>query len=262
MLLAAWTVMVLAGMTAGQELPKVDLHVHLVDETNRARSLTPAQAVALSKRLGVTFGVLGEGGCAGDIRDDRTLRAFLDSLEGLPVYRGLQVYGFEWTRCLSEENRRQLDYIAADALIFPDKGGKQVWLWLPGVSFPDADEFMERYVDFNVRVLSQAIQVWSNPTYLPESLKPRYAELWTPERMDRVIAAAVRNGVAIEINAHFQVPSLAFLRRAKAAGARFTFGSNEHGAGVGEIGYCLRIAGELGLTPGDVWSPARAPGGQ
>ena len=36
------------------------------------------------------------------------------------------------------------------------------------------------------------------------------------------IAAAVKNRVAIEINAHFQIPSEKFIRRAKAAGARFS----------------------------------------
>jgi histidinol phosphatase-like PHP family hydrolase len=75
--------------------------------------------------------------------------------------------------------------------------------------------------------------------------------------MDRVIAAAVKNGVAIEINAHFQIPSPAFIRRAKAAGARFSIGSNRHAVGIGEIDYCLKTARDCGLTAKDIWTPAR-----
>jgi histidinol phosphatase-like PHP family hydrolase len=116
---------------------------------------------------------------------------------------------------------------------------------------------MDRYVEHNLRVLSQHIQIWANPTYLPESLKSRYDALWTPERMDRLIAAALKNGVAIEINAHFQIPSAAFIRRAKAAGAKFSIGSNRHVEGIGEIEYCLRTARECGLTAKDIYVPAR-----
>jgi histidinol phosphatase-like PHP family hydrolase len=116
---------------------------------------------------------------------------------------------------------------------------------------------MNRYVDYNLRVLGQPIQVWANPTYLPESLQSRYDELWTPERMDKVIAAAVNNNVAIEINAHFRIPSTAFIRRAKAAGAKFSIGSNRHVNGIGEIDYCLRTARECGLTAKDIYLPSR-----
>jgi len=240
-----------------QALPKVDLHVHIHDEDHPAQSLKPAQATEISKKLGVTFGILGEGGCAGDIRNDATLTEFLTALEPEPVWRGLQVYGFNWQNCLSPALRARLDYVAADALIFPDKSGKHLWLWLPTVKIEDAQDFMDRYVAFNVKVLSQPIQVWSNPTYIPEVLKARYDELWTPERMDQVIQAAVKNHVAIEINAHFRIPSLAFLRRAKAAGARFSFGSNEHAHGIGEISWCLDVAKQLGLQPADLFIPAR-----
>jgi len=152
-------------------------------------------------------------------------------LKSLPLWRGLQVYGFGWQNCLSKQVRDQLDYIAADALVFPDQNGKGIWLWVPGVTFADPEDFMTRYVDFNVRVLSQPIQIWANPTYLPESLKAKYDALWTPERMKRVIDAAVKNNVAIEINAHFQIPSAKFIRHAKAAGAKISFGSTNMSKG-------------------------------
>jgi hypothetical protein len=189
-----------ACLLAADELPRVDLHTHLDAESPKDRGLTPAEATAVSKKLRVRLGVLAEGGCRGEIHDNATLSAFLNSVESQPMWRGLQVYGFDWPACLSEANLQRLDYIAADALIFPQPDGSNAMLWRPGVQFSDAEDFMDRYVEYNVRVLSQPIQVWANPTYLPESLQARYHELWNPARMDRVIAAAVKGGIAIEIN--------------------------------------------------------------
>jgi hypothetical protein len=248
---------VAAFLLAADELPRVDLHAHLDAESPKERGLTPSEATAISKKLGVRLGVLAEGGCRGEIHDDATLSAFLNSVESQPVWRGLQVYGFDWPVCLSKANLQRLDYIAADALIFPQPDGRNVMLWRPGVQFPDPEDFMDHYVDYNVRVLSQPIQVWANPTYLPDSLQGRYDDLWTPARMDRVIAAAVKGGIAIEINAHFEIPSPGFIRRAKAAGAKFSIGSNRHAVGIGEIDYCLKTARGCGLTAKDFFVPAR-----
>lgn len=251
------TLLAIAATLAAQNLPRVDLHVHIHDESNPALSMKPAETAALSQKLGVRFGILAEGGCGGDIHNDQTLEEFLDSTERLPVYRGLQVYGFNWPNCLSRQNLDRLDYISADALVFPDGQGKSIWLWLPGVKFDDPQDFMERYVDFTVKILAQPIQIWSNPTYLPESLKSQYATLWTPERMQRVIDAAVRNHVAIEINSHFRIPSATFIRRARAAGAKFSFGSNEHVHGIGNIGYPLEVARQCGLSKSDIYVPQK-----
>jgi hypothetical protein len=242
---------------SAQNLPRVDLHVHIHDDEHPAQSMKPAEAAALSQKLGVRFGILAEGGCGGDIHDDRTLEEFIDSTAGLPVFRGLQVYGFGWPNCLSKQNLNRLDYISADALVFPNRDGISVRLWLPGVKFGDPQDFMDSYVEFNIKILSQPIQIWANPTYLPESLKAQYDTLWTPDRMQRVIEAAVRNHVAIEINSHFRIPSAAFIRRAKAAGAKFSFGSNEHVHGIGNIEYPLAVAKECGLTRSDIYLPAK-----
>jgi hypothetical protein len=249
--------LLLTVASSAQTMPRVDLHVHIDNDEHPSESLTPAQAAVLSKKLGVHFGVLAEGGCAGDIHDNASLDVFLKSMQGQPMWAGLQAYGFDWTKCLSPDKLARLDYISEDALMMPEPDGKTTQLWQPDLRIDDPEKFMDRYVEHNVRVLALPIQVWANPTYLPESLKSRYAELWTPARMDRVIQAAVRNHVAIEINSHFQVPSVAFLRRAKAAGARFTLGSNAHVRGIGDIDYPLRAAREAGITANDIFVPKR-----
>src|SRR5512140_2650845 len=116
--IVTYLLLIAAGAPASEKLPRIDLHVHLDDNGNPPRNMTPADAAELSARMGVRFGVLGEGGCIGDIHDDQTLSAFLRPFDGLPLYRGLQVYGFDWPRCFSKEKLGRLDYIAADALIF------------------------------------------------------------------------------------------------------------------------------------------------
>src|SRR6266568_9210604 len=133
-----------AATLAAQDLPRVDLHVHIHDDEHPEQSLKPAGAAAISQKLGVRFGILAEGGCAGDVHNDQTLEEFLNSVEGEPVYRGLQVYGFDWSKCLSKQNLGRLDYISADALVFPNGNGKHVWLWLPNVKFDDPQDFMDR----------------------------------------------------------------------------------------------------------------------
>jgi histidinol phosphatase-like PHP family hydrolase len=102
--------------------------------------------------------------------------------------------------------------------------------------------------------------VWVNPTFLPAAIASRYDELWTEERMSRVIDAAVKQRVAIEINARYRIPSERFLRLAKAKGARFTFGTNNAGAAdLGDWSYPLAMQEALGLRWQDMFVPGHAP---
>jgi histidinol phosphatase-like PHP family hydrolase len=65
---------------------------------------------------------------------------------------------------------------------------------------------MDRYVDFHVQVMSkEPLDILANPTFVPELLVPDYDRLWTELRMRRIIAAAVKYRVAIEINSRYQV---------------------------------------------------------
>jgi len=233
----------------------VDLHYHWEGHANLD------EMIRLSRSQGIILGVTGEGGASWGLSNDQKLEQFVNSLQGKPVYKGLQVYGMDWRKRYSERILALLDYIAADALLFPDKGGRPVALWNPKVSFPDAEEFMERYVAYNLKVLGQPINIWSNPTYLPLSLQPRYEQLWTQERMLKVIRAAARNHIAVEINSKYNIPSLSFLKLAKRAGCRFSLGSNRHDDEPGDLVYSIRMAKELGLTPQNIFVPARKPNG-
>ncbi len=121
---------------------------------------------------------------------------------------------------------------------------------------------MDMLVARTVGILNdEPIDIYVNPTFLPVSIASEYDTLWTDERMDRVIEAAVRNGVAIEINSRYKLPSEKFIRRAKAAGARFAFGTNNGGSDdLGDLAYSRLMARRCDLTRDDLFVPK--PDGQ
>ena len=230
--------------------PLLDSHYHWEGHSDLD------EMIRLNEAHGIKLGVTGEGGKDWGLKNDVALEGFVERLRGKAVLKGLQVYGPDWPTRYSTATLTQLDYVAADALLFPDKEGRSVALWGAGVSFPDAEDFMERYVEYNVQVLSGPINIWSNPTFLPDSLQSRYDQLWTRGRMLKVIRAAARNHVAVELNSKYRIPSAAFVRLARHEGCRFCMGSNRHDKEPGDLDYSIRIYMECKLSPEDLYYPA------
>ena len=102
---------------------------------------------------------------------------------------------------------------------------------------------------------NEPIDIFVNPTFLPSRIADRYDQLWTDKRMQRVIDAAVRNGVAIEINARYKLPKEIFIKKAKKAGVKFAFGTNNGGRELGKLEYCREMITKCGLTPDDMFKP-------
>jgi histidinol phosphatase-like PHP family hydrolase len=61
--------------------------------------------------------------------------------------------------------------------------------------------------------------------------------------------------VAIEINARYRLPSPKFIKMAKKAGAKFSFGTNNVDNNVGDLDYCLQMIQECGLVWQDMFVP-------
>ncbi len=113
------------------------------------------------------------------------------------------------------------------------------------------DQFVER-----IEKLTGNANIWARATALPDALKADYDSLWTPERMDRVIKALKDGNIAMEINDRLHTPSAAFIQRAKAAGVRFTFGSDNTGPNdLGKLAYCIDMIQQCGLKPANMWTP-------
>ena len=240
-----------------EDPPKIDLHVHLTSRSGDIPSVRYEKAAALSDKMGVVFGIAEEIGSNNLKSNDSILSERISLVKKYHLYLGLQVNQPGWSRLYSKKTLDNLDYVMEDASRFPDKDGQIRLLWHPDVAFDDPEDFMERYVVYNLQVLSEQINIWVNPTYLPETLQQKYDELWTEKRMKRLIDAAVKNNIAIEINSRYQIPGKKFIQMAKAAGAHFTFGSNQHDTNIGEIGWSVKTAKECGLKKEDFFIPKR-----
>jgi histidinol phosphatase-like PHP family hydrolase len=144
-------------------------------------------------------------------------------------------------------------------MTWTDNRGKRMRLWIPDEvgAIADPQEFMDTLVERTVGILEhEPVDIYVNPTFLPVVIAKDYEQLWTEERRKKVIEAAVRNGVAMEINNRYKVPSASFIRMAKAGGVKFTFGTNNSGPDdLGRCEYGLRMVEECGLRWQDFFVP-------
>jgi len=230
-----------AGDDAGSlGFPVIDFHTHLKG------GLTLEETQAHTRATGIEHGICVNGGVGFPITDDAGIEAFRQEMAGRARWIGLQAEGREWPTLFSRQAIAKFDYVFTDA---------------EEVDIPDVQAFMERLVATIEGILDhEPVDIYANPTYLPKVIAADYDTLWTPERQQRVVDAAARNGVAIEINARLCVPHADFIRRAKAAGIKFTFGTNNGGRELGRLEYALQVARECGLSRADMWMPK--PDGQ
>lgn len=247
-----------AAAAAADDVPRVDYHAH------PENGMTVEKALEISSRRGVKLGLvehasIKESPVSHRLSTDEELRAWVKTLKGKPVYCGIQAEGMDWHRHFSKPVIAQLDYVLGDALTMP-YGGKPVKLWTAEFSTTNPQDFMDRYVDYHIEVMAkQPLDILANPTFLPAVLQPDAARLWTEKRMRRIVEAAKKYSMAIEINTKYRVPSMPFLQMAKSEGLQFSFGSNAHTAdAIGEIAWCVEVWKKLALPPSRFFRPAPA----
>ena len=236
---------------AGYEI--VDYHAHLKG------GLTMEELLDHSKKTGIDYGVAFNAGIGFPITNDSTLLANYEQYKEYPVYMAMQAEGREWVTMFSTENISTFDYVFTDAMTWTDTKGRRMRLWMPEEVFvDDKDDFMDQLVSQIVGVMTkEPIDLYVNSTFLPDVLQPEYDALWTEDRMDKVINAAVANNIAIEINARYKIPSASFIKRAKAAGVKFSMGTNNTGKELGTLDYAIEMIEVCGLEPGDFFKPVK-----
>jgi hypothetical protein len=215
-------------------VPMVDYHVFLRD------GITLESALRKSRQDGIQYGISAEARTLkGDAEADRWLRP----LRNKPVFFALVTRDGEWTRRLSKSAAQEFDYVLADGRMWNDKDSR--------VSM---DELVEQTVK---RLDTEPIDIYAYATVLPASMRSKAEELWTESRMARLVDAAVRNKVAIELNSLAQLPSIRFIQNAKEAGCKFGFGTGNRTAA--ELKRC-----EFGLNAVETckldWRHFYAPG--
>lgn len=237
-----------------EEFRLTDLHIHLKG------NLTIDDAVAKSKAEGIEYGIAFNCGYKFPIHQESQIDSVLLIMKDYPqFYVGMQAEGREWVDIFSKEAMAKFDYVFTDAMTFTDEKGRRNRIWMKDETWIDDEEaFMDYLVSTIVKIMSEEpIDIYVNPTFLPDQMADRYDSFWTAERMDKVIKAAKENNIAIEINNRYEIPKAEFIKRAKAAGVKFTVGTNNADEHFSGADYARKMIKECGLKESDFWLPEK-----
>jgi len=234
-------------------VPMVDYHGHL------KAGLTLPQLLAHGRYHGIFYGVAINCGKGFPVQDNESARKFVESMKGQPCFVAMQAEGREWTQMFSAQAAGLFDYIFTDSMTWTDNRGRRMRTWIPAEvgQITDPQEFMETLVDRAVGILDrEPVDIYVNPTFLPDQIAGQYDHLWTDKRILKVVRAAKRNQVAFEINNRYRLPGRRVLEAAKAEGCKFAFGTNNNGINdLGRCEYGLQMAETLKLRWQDFFVP-------
>lgn len=239
-----------------RDFPVIDYHVHLKG------GLTKEMAHAMSMNYGINYGVApnaGEGGVGRMLADDAEVRAYYEEVKNHPFLFGVQGEGRKWTQTFSQEALGIFDYLFTDAMTIIDHKKRNARIYRAEEVIRDGvtmDQYMEQIVDQTVKILTnEPADIFANATYIPDDMNADYDKYWTEERVDRVLDVLEKYNIALEISARYKIPSLDIIKKAKARGIKFTFGTNNVDANFGRLEYSLEAVEKCGLTVEDMWFP-------
>ncbi|MBQ8098513.1 MAG: DUF1080 domain-containing protein [Bacteroidaceae bacterium] len=239
-----------------RNFPVIDYHVHLKG------GLTKEQAHAMSMNYGINYGVApnaGEGGVGRMLANDEEVYDYYEEVKPLPFLCGVQGEGRRWSTQFSQEALGIFDYLFTDAMTIVDKG-KICRIYHPEELHLD-ERTRQQYMDVIISQIelilsNEPADIYANATYIPEDWMDEYDELWTPERVDRLLNVLQKYGIALEISPRYRIPSLSIIRQAKERGLKFTFGTNNADANFGRLEYVTEAITACGITSGDIWFPS------
>jgi hypothetical protein len=234
-----------------ENFPVLDYHIHLKG------GLTKEEAARLSRKSGINYAIAPNCGLGFPITDDAGVLAYLDSMRSQPFILVMQAEGREWVTTFSQAVRDEFDYVFTDAMTFSDHKGRRSRIWVPEETHIDNEQqYMDLIVDRICSVLQEPMDVYVNSCFIPAQMQDRYDDFWTEARQDKFIEALVKSGKALEINNRYRIPNKTTIQKAKDAGVKFTFGTNNAGANdLGIMEYGIRIKEECGLTAQDMYKP-------
>jgi hypothetical protein len=243
--------------------PLVDWHVHLKP------GLGVEEALERSRRDGIYYGISANCGRQSQYRDDASAAAFVESIRGRAAFVGMQAEGADWMQVFSRKTVQSFDYIFNDGMIWTEPvstkpGQRWTRIYRPEDvgKIDDPEAFLEEQIRRVIHLLDHTpMDIYAIPTYLPDNIGGDRQKLWNADRIDRVVAALVRNQVAVEMSGRYSLPERPFLEAARAAGCQFALGTgNSTAADLQRSEYGLRQIEELKLGWGDLFLPgAKAP---
>jgi hypothetical protein len=237
-----------------RNFPVIDYHVHW------PVMLGLEAAIEKSLADGFEYGIASNCGIGFQTTSDEQIRALFEKDFILPpLFYAMQGEGREWAETFSKASRDRFDYVFTDALTFNDHKGRRTQLWIPNTIFMDIpeQEYMDMIMERTLKIIKEEpIDFLASPTRLSEVMMKDYDKFWTDTRVAQLIKALKDNNVALEINAVTKVPSARIIKAAKAAGIKFTLGTNNNGLReLDRLDYSLRMVEECGLTIDDMWFP-------
>ncbi len=243
-------------MTGTAETPRylrTDLHLHSTLSDGQADVPT---MVATAQRIGFEIGISDHYSTYFGMKGAETLARYLDVLEQFNIYRAIELdLGQE--QPISAENQTRLDYCVGSMHMVVDEAGERV---RPDRNSPAA---MRRYMECAVAQFQRGVHTGihamiGHPTFLPDLPREGQDELWEPEYRATIIEAAVETGVGLELSTRYRAPSVALVREALAAGARFAVASDGHRPdAIGAIDYPRRLIAELEIPADRFFLPER-----
>ena len=239
-----------------EDFPVIDWHVHLKG------GLTAEMAHAMSMNYGINYGVApnaGAGGVGRMLANDEEVYSYYNEVKDMPFLRGVQGEGRKWTADFSPEALGTFDYLFTDAMTIVDNKGRLSRIYRPEEVHREGmtdQKYMDMLVDQTVKILTnEPADIFANAFFLPAFLQPKFDEMWTPERVAKVLDILQANGIALEISARYDIPNEQIVREAKRRGIKFTFGTNNADADFGRLEYSIDMARKCGLTAADMWFP-------
>ena len=239
-----------------EDFPVIDWHVHLKG------GLTAEMAHAMSMNYGINYGVApnaGAGGVGRMLANDEEVYEYFDEVKDMPFLRGVQGEGRKWTADFSSEALGTFDYLFTDAMTIVDQKGRIARIYRNEEVRPEGlsdQKYMDLIVDQTVKILTnEPADIFANAFFLPDFLNDRFDQMWTPERVARVLDVMQENGIALEISARYLIPNEYIIREAKKRGIKFTYGTNNVDANFGRLEYSIDMTRKCGLTADDMWFP-------
>jgi hypothetical protein len=228
---------------ARDNFPLVDLRAL---DAKDAGKLEPALAAA--RAGGLFVGISASAGKGRAVADDAAVVKLAAQFAAKPVFVGLRADERGWATAITPAALARIDYVLLDGerLAPPLKAGA------------DPHAYGDALVAATVAAIAgEPVDIYGAPLFLPPALGAQRDAIWTEARQQAIIDAAVKHRVAIEINGALQLPGEAFVRKAKAAGAKFTLGHCQVDTPAAD--YCFGLREAVGLGWQDIYQPGHAP---
>ncbi len=228
-----------------------DLHIHSTFSDGKTEL---SEIVAIAQSAGMEIGIADHCGPGSfQLDSDARFERYFDALLRHPVYHSVELdLGREIT--VSLENLKRCDYLIGG---IHSLEGRDFFDVSPvAFDIPQLLDGMLKTIEKKARIFG--FDILAHPGLLPINLRPRSAEILDARWDERLIELALRFGFALELSSRWRVPLPATVQRARAAGVRFSFGSDaHHPEQVCRLDFSQGLARQCGLGAADLFRPAR-----